>query len=59
MSLLPLSAVSTVFVDGECEIMALMETDSFGRFKQSDRFHSCIETVNSPWTSVLRKIYLL
>jgi hypothetical protein len=48
-----------VFVDAEEEILGLMSSDSFGRFKSSDLFRTCIETVNSPYTAILRKLYLL
>lgn len=50
---------STVFIDAEEEILGLMSSDSFGRFKSSDLFKTCIETVNSPYTAILRKLYLL
>lgn len=53
------SRKSTVFIDAEEEILALMSSDSFGRFKSSDLFKTCIETVNSPYTAILRKLYLL
>ena len=50
---------STVFLDAEEEILGLMSSDSFGRFKSSELFKTCIETVNSPFTAILRKLYLL
>lgn len=50
---------NTVFIDAEEEILGLMSSDSFGRFKSSDLFKTCIETVNSPYTAILRKLYLL
>jgi CRP-like cAMP-binding protein len=53
----PISA--TVFVDAEEEILGLMSSDSFGRFKSSELFKSCIETVNSPYTAILRKLFLI
>jgi len=48
-----------VFADAEEEILGLMASDSFGRFKASDLFKSCIETVNSPYTAILRKLFLI
>lgn len=48
-----------VFLPAEEEILALMSADSFGRFKNSGLFKTCLETVNSPWTAILRKLYLL
>jgi hypothetical protein len=48
-----------VFVAAEEEILGLMSSDSFGRFKSSELFRTCIETVNSPYTAILRKLYLL
>jgi len=49
----------TVFLAAEEEILALMSSDSFVRFKRSELFKTCIETVNAPYTAMLRKLYLL
>lgn len=51
--------LNTVFIEAEEEILALMSSDSFGRFKSSELFKTCLETVNSPYTAILRKLYLL
>lgn len=48
-----------MFIESEDEILNLMSQDSFGRFKGSELFKTCLETVNSPYTEILRRLYLL
>ena len=40
-------ALSDVFVDAECEILSLMSTDSFSRFKTSNSFKQTLREMNS------------
>ena len=48
-----------MFVEAETEILQLMSNDSFKRFTNGEVFIQCLESVNSPWSSVLRKLYLV
>jgi hypothetical protein len=48
-----------MFQQAEDEILNLMASDSFTRFKQSPAFAACLAEANSPHAAVLRKLFVL